>query len=156
MMQLVKLDVSTELETYKGSRQGLDDMFTEARRQLREESRIRQDVESDLLVQINMKQEMELAMKLLEKDIHEKQDALISLRHQLEEVKAINVEMFQKLKTSEDGLKQKSEMMSRLQEKTNQVTAAMKRMEQSDKHLLDQTRTVAISCLKCVGRENNI
>ncbi|XP_067881780.1 RUN and FYVE domain-containing protein 2-like, partial [Heterodontus francisci] len=127
---LVKLDVSAELETYKGSRQGLDDMFTEARRQLREESSMRQDVESDLLVQINMKQEMELAMKLLEKDIHEKQDALISLRHQLEEVKAINVEMFQKLKGSEDGLKQKNEMMSRLEEKTNQVTAAMKRMEQ--------------------------
>ncbi|XP_048464899.1 RUN and FYVE domain-containing protein 2 isoform X4 [Rhincodon typus] len=129
-LELVKLDVSAELETYKGTRQGLDDMFTEARRQLREESRMRQDVESDLLVQINMKQEMELAMKLLEKDIHEKQDALISLRHQLEEVKAINVEMFQKLKGSEDGLKQKSEMMTRLEEKTNQVTAAMKRMEQ--------------------------
>ncbi|XP_067909517.1 RUN and FYVE domain-containing protein 2 [Heterodontus francisci] len=129
-LELVKLDVSAELETYKGSRQGLDDMFTEARRQLREESSMRQDVESDLLVQINMKQEMELAMKLLEKDIHEKQDALISLRHQLEEVKAINVEMFQKLKGSEDGLKQKNEMMSRLEEKTNQVTAAMKRMEQ--------------------------
>ncbi|XP_072414089.1 RUN and FYVE domain-containing protein 2 isoform X1 [Chiloscyllium punctatum] len=129
-LELVKLDVSAELETYKGTRQGLDDMFTEARRQLREESRMRQDVESDLLVQINMKQEMELAMKLLEKDIHEKQDALISLRHQLEEVKAINVEMFQKLKGSEDGLKQKREMMTRLEEKTNQVTAAMKRMEQ--------------------------
>ncbi|XP_048406777.1 RUN and FYVE domain-containing protein 2 isoform X3 [Stegostoma tigrinum] len=128
--ELVKLDVSAELETYKGTRQGLDDMFTEARRQLKEESRMRQDVESDILVQINMKQEMELAMKLLEKDIHEKQDALISLRHQLEEVKAINVEMFQKLKGSEDGLKQKSEMMTRLEEKTNQVTAAMKRMEQ--------------------------
>ncbi|XP_048406778.1 RUN and FYVE domain-containing protein 2 isoform X4 [Stegostoma tigrinum] len=129
-LELVKLDVSAELETYKGTRQGLDDMFTEARRQLKEESRMRQDVESDILVQINMKQEMELAMKLLEKDIHEKQDALISLRHQLEEVKAINVEMFQKLKGSEDGLKQKSEMMTRLEEKTNQVTAAMKRMEQ--------------------------
>ncbi|XP_043568188.1 RUN and FYVE domain-containing protein 2 isoform X3 [Chiloscyllium plagiosum] len=129
-LELVKLDVSAELETYKGTRQGLDDMFTEARRQLREESRMRQDVECDLLVQINMKQEMELAMKLLEKDIHEKQDALISLRHQLEEVKAINVEMFQKLKGSEDGLKQKREMMTRLEEKTNQVTAAMKRMEQ--------------------------
>ncbi|XP_038629954.1 RUN and FYVE domain-containing protein 2, partial [Scyliorhinus canicula] len=154
-LELVKLDVSAELDTYKGSRQGLDDMFTEAQRQLREESRIRQDVESDLLVQINMKQEMELAMKLLEKDIHEKQDALISLRHQLEEVKAINMEMFQKLKASEGGLKQKSEMMSRLEEKTNQVTAAMKRMEQSDKDLLDQTRTVANSCLKLQQAEKD-
>ena len=36
-------------------------------------------------------------MKLLEKDIHEKQDTLIGLRQQLEEVKAINIEMYQKL-----------------------------------------------------------
>lgn len=32
-----------------------------------------QDVENELVVQVSMKQEMELAMKLLEKDIHEKQ-----------------------------------------------------------------------------------
>uniref|UniRef100_A0A4W3JSJ1 RUN and FYVE domain containing 2 n=1 Tax=Callorhinchus milii TaxID=7868 RepID=A0A4W3JSJ1_CALMI len=88
------------------------------------------EVESDLLAQVGMKHEMELAMKLLEKDVHEKQDALISLREQLEEVKAINVEMFRKLQGSEDGLKHKSEMMGRLEEKTNQITAAMKRMEQ--------------------------
>lgn len=31
------------------------------------------DVENELVVQVSMKQEMELAMKLLEKDIHEKQ-----------------------------------------------------------------------------------
>lgn len=49
------------------------------------------------MVQVGMKHEIELAMKLLEKDIHEKQDTLISLRQQLEEVKAINVEMYQKL-----------------------------------------------------------
>ena len=56
-----------------------------------------QDVENELVVQVSMKQEMELAMKLLEKDIHEKQDTLIGLRHQLDEVKAINVEMYQKM-----------------------------------------------------------
>lgn len=56
-----------------------------------------QDVESELAVQVSMKHEIELAMKLLEKDIHEKQDTLIGLRQQLEEVKAINIEMYQKL-----------------------------------------------------------
>ncbi len=55
------------------------------------------DVENELVVQVSMKQEMEMAMKLLEKDIHEKQDTLIGLRHQLDEVKAINVEMYQKM-----------------------------------------------------------
>lgn len=43
-----------------------------------------------------MKIEMEIAMKLLEKDTHEKQDTLVALRQQLEEVKAINLQMFNK------------------------------------------------------------
>lgn len=55
------------------------------------------DVENELVVQVSMKQEMEMAMKLLEKDIHEKQDTLIGLRNQLDDVKTINVEMYQKM-----------------------------------------------------------
>uniref|UniRef100_A0A8D3DFG1 RUN and FYVE domain-containing protein 2 n=1 Tax=Scophthalmus maximus TaxID=52904 RepID=A0A8D3DFG1_SCOMX len=92
-------DVSVERDTYKQSRQGLDEMYNEARKQLKEECQLRQDVENELVVQVSMKQEMELAMKLLEKDIHEKQDTLIGLRHQLDDVKAINVEMYQKIQT---------------------------------------------------------
>uniref|UniRef100_A0A8C5N9V5 RUN and FYVE domain containing 2 n=1 Tax=Gouania willdenowi TaxID=441366 RepID=A0A8C5N9V5_GOUWI len=90
-------DVSVERDAYKQSSQGLDEMYNEAQRQLKEECQLRQDVENELVVQVSMKQEMELAMKLLEKDIHEKQDTLIGLRHQLDEVKAINVEMYQKM-----------------------------------------------------------
>uniref|UniRef100_A0A669BL74 RUN and FYVE domain containing 2 n=2 Tax=Oreochromis niloticus TaxID=8128 RepID=A0A669BL74_ORENI len=95
--QLTQGDVSVERDTYKQSRQGLDEMYNEVRRQLKEECQLRQDVENELVVQVSMKQEMELAMKLLEKDIHEKQDTLIGLRQQLDEVKAINVEMYQKM-----------------------------------------------------------
>lgn len=47
--------------------------------------------------QVSMKSEMEVAMKLLEKDIHEKQDTIISLRRQLEDIKLINLEMYKKL-----------------------------------------------------------
>lgn len=36
-------------------------------------------------------------MKLLEKDIHEKQDTIISLRRQLDDIKLINLEMYKKL-----------------------------------------------------------
>lgn len=39
-----------------------------------------QDVENELVAQVSMKQEMELAMKLLEKDIHEKQVSPVSPR----------------------------------------------------------------------------
>uniref|UniRef100_A0A8B9KQI1 RUN and FYVE domain containing 2 n=1 Tax=Astyanax mexicanus TaxID=7994 RepID=A0A8B9KQI1_ASTMX len=129
-LEVAKGDASCELDTYKQSRQGLDEMYNEARRQLREECQLRQDVENELVVQVSMKQEMELAMKLLEKDIHEKQDTLIGLRNQLDEVKAINVEMYQKMQTSDDGMKHKNDMIARLEEKTNQITATMRQLEQ--------------------------
>uniref|UniRef100_A0A8C4EEK4 RUN and FYVE domain containing 2 n=1 Tax=Dicentrarchus labrax TaxID=13489 RepID=A0A8C4EEK4_DICLA len=130
-LELTQGDVTVERDTYKQSRQGLDEMYNEARRQLKEECQLRQDVENELVVQVSMKQEMELAMKLLEKDIHEKQDTLIGLRHQLDEVKAINVEMYQKMQSSDDEMKKKNNMISRLEEKTNQITATMKQLEQS-------------------------
>lgn len=55
-----------------------------------------QDVEKELEVQIGMKQEMELSMKMLEKDICEKQDALVELRQQLEDLRAINQQLSHK------------------------------------------------------------
>ncbi|XP_053720334.1 RUN and FYVE domain-containing protein 2 isoform X2 [Synchiropus splendidus] len=129
-LEVTQGDVSMERDTYKQSSQGLDEMYNEAQRQLKEECQLRQDVENELVVQVSMKQEMELAMKLLEKDIHEKQDTLIGLRTQLDEVKAINVEMYQKMQSSDDEMKVKNNMISRLEEKTNQITATMKQLEQ--------------------------
>lgn len=58
---------------------------------------VHQDVEKELELQISMKQEMEMALQLLEKDIHEKQDNIVTLRQQLDEIKAINLEMYNKL-----------------------------------------------------------
>ena len=57
-----------------------------------------QDVEKEMELQIGMKQEVEMAMRLLEKDIHEKQDSIFILRKQLDDIKAINLEMYNKLK----------------------------------------------------------
>uniref|UniRef100_A0A8C0P0W7 RUN and FYVE domain-containing protein 2 n=2 Tax=Canis lupus familiaris TaxID=9615 RepID=A0A8C0P0W7_CANLF len=73
-LEVTKVDVETELQTYKHSRQGLDEMYNEARRQLRDESQLRQG--------------------------------------------------------SEDGLKEKSEIIAQLEEKTNKITAAMRQLEQ--------------------------
>uniref|UniRef100_A0A8C2ZQI5 RUN and FYVE domain containing 2 n=1 Tax=Cyclopterus lumpus TaxID=8103 RepID=A0A8C2ZQI5_CYCLU len=123
-------DASVERDAYKQSRQGLDEMYNEAQRQLKDECQLRQDVENELVCQMSMKQEMDLAMKLLEKDIHEKQDTLIGLRHQLDEVKVINVEMYQKMQSSDDEMKKKNDVITRLEEKTNQITATMKQLEQ--------------------------
>lgn len=58
--------------------------------------RVLQDVETELELQIGMKQEMELSMKMLEKDICEKQDALVELRQQLDDLRTINHELSHK------------------------------------------------------------
>ncbi|NXU73792.1 RUFY1 protein, partial [Oreotrochilus melanogaster] len=95
-VEVTKEDTQVELDTYKQSRQGLDEMYSDVWKQLKEEKKIRLELEKELELQIGMKTEMEIAMKLLEKDTHEKQDTLVALRQQLEEVKAINLQMFHK------------------------------------------------------------
>ena len=67
---------------------------------LAEERKKRQDLERELELRVCLKAETEMAMKLLEKDIHEKQDTIVSLRRQLEDIKQINLEMYKKLQVN--------------------------------------------------------
>uniref|UniRef100_A0A7N6F8S5 RUN domain-containing protein n=1 Tax=Anabas testudineus TaxID=64144 RepID=A0A7N6F8S5_ANATE len=101
----------------------------ETRKQLKEETLLRLDVERELEVQIGMKQEMELSMKMLEKDICEKQDALVELRQQLEDLRAINQQLSHKSQSADAGSKQKSEVIVRLEEKINQMAGTVKQLE---------------------------
>uniref|UniRef100_A0A8C7JPE5 RUN and FYVE domain containing 1 n=2 Tax=Oncorhynchus kisutch TaxID=8019 RepID=A0A8C7JPE5_ONCKI len=89
-------DSAVELETYRQTRQGLDEMYSVVWKQYQEEKRIRQELERELKLQVGLKQEMEMAMRLLEKDTHEKQDTLQALRQQLDQVKTLNLQMFHK------------------------------------------------------------
>uniref|UniRef100_A0A672Y8L1 RUN and FYVE domain containing 2 n=1 Tax=Sphaeramia orbicularis TaxID=375764 RepID=A0A672Y8L1_9TELE len=124
-------ELNRQLNSTVHGLQGRVDSLEKSNSKLIEEVKLSMfDVENELVVQVSMKQEMELAMKLLEKDIHEKQDTLIGLRQQLDEVKAINVEMYQKMQSSDEEMKKKNDVISRLEEKTNQITATMKQLEQ--------------------------
>ncbi|KAK0161213.1 hypothetical protein PV327_009708 [Microctonus hyperodae] len=93
------------------------------------ERKAKLETEKELELQVSMKSEMEVAMKLLEKDIHEKQDTIISLRRQLEDIKLINLEMYKKLQECEVELTQKGEMVSRLHAKTNQIGKLLNNLE---------------------------
>lgn len=75
----------------------LDRFDPEMAEALAEERRKRQDTERELELQVCLKAETDMAMKLLEKDIHEKQDTIVSLRRQLDDIKSINLEMYRKL-----------------------------------------------------------
>lgn len=78
----------------------LDRFDPEMAETLAEERRKRQDTERELELQVCLKAETDMAMKLLEKDIHEKQDTIVSLRRQLEDIKQINLEMYRKLQVN--------------------------------------------------------
>uniref|UniRef100_A0A6Q2Z9P5 RUN and FYVE domain containing 1 n=1 Tax=Esox lucius TaxID=8010 RepID=A0A6Q2Z9P5_ESOLU len=120
-------DSAVELETYRQTRQGLDEMYSIVWKQYQEEKRIRQELERELELQVGLKQEMEMAMRLLEKDTHEKQDTLQALRLQLDQVKTLNLQMFNK---SQREAQRKHEEARQLEEKMSQMESTMKEMEQ--------------------------
>ncbi|XP_066513282.1 protein RUFY3-like isoform X2 [Hoplias malabaricus] len=105
----------------------------ETRKQLKEETQLRLDVEKELEVQIGMRQEMELSMKMLEKDICEKHDALVELRQQLDDLRRLNQELSHKSQTSDASVKQKTEIISRFEEKSNQMATTIKQLENRSK-----------------------
>jgi bacterioferritin (cytochrome b1) len=85
----------------KGSSFMTEDAVAEIKLQLAEEKNRRLDLEKDLELQSSMRAETEVALKLLEKDIHDKQDTIVSLRKQLEDIKIINLEMYRKMQVSD-------------------------------------------------------
>lgn len=70
-------------------------------KKLLEERSSKERLESELQTQKRLKDEMDTAMKLMEKDVHEKQDTIISLRSQLDDIKMINLEMYKKLQVND-------------------------------------------------------
>ncbi|XP_062508483.1 RUN and FYVE domain-containing protein 2-like [Corticium candelabrum] len=138
-------DITTERETYQQSREGLNELFLQAQKQLEAETRAREEAEKDAALQSNMRQECEVAMKLLEKDIHEKQDTIIALRKQLEDVKSLNLGMHQKLQASqvtsrsnEEKMQNLEETVSRLSNQAEQLSASYTESE-SNRLSLEET-----------------
>ncbi|XP_050667064.1 protein RUFY3 isoform X3 [Leptidea sinapis] len=108
---------------------------SELSKSLEEERKKNAELQKELDLQISLKAEMEVAMKLLEKDIHDKQDTIISLRRQLDDIKLINLEMYKKLQECEVELTQKGEMVSRLQGKAEQIGKILHNLEKYNQFL---------------------
>ncbi|XP_043983224.1 RUN and FYVE domain-containing protein 1 [Gambusia affinis] len=128
--EAVLQDSQVELETYKQTRQGLDEMYNVVWKQYKEEKRIRQELERELELQVGLKKEMEVAMKLLEKDIHEKQDTLAALRLQLDQVKTLNLQMFHKAEDSGRQAEKKQAEAVQLEQRINEMEKAMVELEE--------------------------
>ncbi|XP_078809542.1 protein RUFY3 isoform X4 [Oryzias latipes] len=150
-VERVKEESSFQLESRKSARgdpAADGSALTETRKQLKEETLLRLDVERELEVQIGMKQEMEMSMKMLEKDVCEKQDALMELRQQLDDLRTINQQLSHKSQSADSSSKQKGEVIARLEDKISQMSGTVKQLESSDKHLVKQARNLSTSAGK--------
>ncbi|XP_069702850.1 RUN and FYVE domain-containing protein 2 isoform X1 [Periplaneta americana] len=126
----------------------LDDL----KQQLESEKKQRQETEKELNLQISLKAEMEVAMKLLEKDIHEKQDTIVSLRRQLDDIKLINLEMYKKLQECESSLKHKTELITKLEAKSLAMTDTIQKMDEKYR-LCESERTAAEESSRKLGQQ---
>jgi len=104
------------------------DAEIETKRKLVDEMKKGEELQKELRLQKSMKAEMEVAMKLLEKDVHEKQDTIRALRDQLEDIKSINLDMYTKLQECEEEISLKSDVISRLESKTEEISRLLIRL----------------------------
>ncbi|XP_034828329.1 protein RUFY3-like isoform X3 [Maniola hyperantus] len=126
------MEMQAEEEEKRSVKSNTSDKYkqdSELAKTLDEERKKNLELQKELELQISLKAEMEVAMKLLEKDIHDKQDTIISLRRQLDDIKLINLEMYKKLQECEMELTQKGEMVSRLQGKAEQIGKILHNLE---------------------------
>lgn len=79
--------------------------------------------------ELQTKSERETALAAMEKDVYEKQETIVTIRKQMEDVKAINIQLYNKLKECEHTLKGKMEQISLLEQKNSVMEATMLQYE---------------------------
>ncbi|PAA66476.1 hypothetical protein BOX15_Mlig015040g1, partial [Macrostomum lignano] len=129
--EAVRSDMAVERQTHEESRKGLDQLYQELQRRLKEETQNRFELERELQRQIRERTDLELAVRLLERDVHDKQDSLVTLRRQLEEIKTLSLDLSAKLREREDQLASKTTLVARLESKNEELQAALQRAEQA-------------------------
>lgn len=96
--QALRLNISSGSSAQSDNHSTISDKSsTDFQSALAEEKRRNSELEKEVKLQVSLKAETDMAMKLLEKDIHEKQDTIVSLRRQLDDIKDINLKMYKKL-----------------------------------------------------------
>lgn len=133
----IKADMMAERETYQNTQVGLDSMYTDIRNTLQEEIAKRKELEVECELQRTLRDEAEVAMKLLEKDIHEKQDTILSMRRQLEDIKAINLQLYNKLQACEKELKIKTDFSTELESKIVELNKSLHELEDKSYDLVN-------------------
>ncbi|XP_017091935.2 RUN and FYVE domain-containing protein 2 isoform X1 [Drosophila bipectinata] len=117
---------SSDKEKLKEKEKAVEELVVERRKN--------SELEKELKLQVSLKAESDMAMKLLEKDIHEKQDTIVSLRRQLDDIKQINLEMYRKLQDCKASLTHKTELMDKLELQKEEMSNIIAQLEQKWNH----------------------
>ncbi|KAM9325012.1 RUN and FYVE domain-containing protein 2 [Gastrophryne carolinensis] len=157
-LEAAKASIEAEQLYRQHASHGVNEIFTDIYTH-HEESQQEEDAD---LEPVRVQHEIEFAVNLLEKDIHEKQATLIGLKEQLEDVKAINFEMYQKmqhsehffhLQNSDEDTKERG-VDNTLDGKSSQMSAAPRPHEESDTDAaLKQSRNIEISYVSSANVE---
>lgn len=96
------------------------------------------EMERELKLQVNIKNEKEAALKLMEREIEEKDNMIAAFRKQLDDLKLVNLEMYHKLQIAENALRQK---LDYIKSQLKEISAAIK-SDTGDQAAFEQTGSV--------------
>ncbi|KAI6646979.1 RUN and FYVE domain-containing protein 2-like [Oopsacas minuta] len=114
-LEVITSDLDVERETYQHSRSTLNELYQAVQKQLESELKLRQELEKELSGQRHLRSESEVATRLLEKNIQEKQDSIISMREQLSETKISLVQMQSKIEEQTEIASDQSQRIESLE-----------------------------------------
>ncbi|XP_075247433.1 RUN and FYVE domain-containing protein 2-like isoform X1 [Convolutriloba macropyga] len=151
-LDAAQADIQTERETIQAMNQSLDETNQELKEKLADEITHRLEVEKEVKLQVSMRIEAEEATRLMEKDIHEKQDTLVSLRQQLHDIKAVNLQLYNTAEDRLSELEHKNTVVRELEEKSFRMNDTLKDL-QNELKIIEMDKNAAVETARKLGAQ---
>ena len=130
-------DHSVERDTFLASKSGLDQMYIELQKKIIEEGKTRLSLENELQTQKTLKEELEMAIKLMDNSLDEDKKTINKLREQLEQVKTLNLELNNEVQQLRKQLNHELEKSSKLSEENSSLIERVEKAERGLKEKFD-------------------
>merc|ERR550532_2658671 len=145
-------DIQVERETIQAMNQSLDETNQELKEKLANEITHRLETEKEVQLQVSMRIEAEEATRLMENDIHEKQDSLVSLRQQLHDIKAVNLQLYNAAEERLNQLEHKNTVVKELEDKSFRMNDTLKDL-QNELKIVNLDKNSAVETARKLGAQ---
>eukprot|EP00116_Pleurobrachia_bachei_P002939 sb/3463201/ len=135
LVEIERADIATERETYEASRSGLNELYLLAKAELAAAQERISHLESDLDMEHKIKEDVDKANGLLEKELRDKEDTIEALRKQCSDVKKLNLTMFSKVQDADKKIAEKTESLKNSEAKSEMSTSELSELQQRNKEL---------------------